>query len=310
MKQLTTIGILLSIGLSACQGKTARPAETQTQGRIIVKGSDSVLKMMRRQAQAFMQLYEKSEIVVDGGGSKAGIAALNEGQARIAVMTREITALEDSILKANGARPRGYKVAWDGLAVIVHYRNRVEKLDLEQLAGIFSGRITNWSQVGGGAQKIVPVYPGPNTGGYEYFRNLVLKGQDYSSRAYPCTTTAQIVDLVREHPSAVGLVTMAALYQDWDVWPPVREPGIKALAIGFGRERGFFLPNQKTVNDGDYPLIRPVYLYVNETVENGFGQGMSSLANGFISFVTSAEGQKIVARQGLVPATMPVVIKK
>lgn len=309
MKRLATI-FTLAIGLAACQVQPHKPAESQTQGRIIVKGSDSVLKMIRRQSQAFMQLYEKAEIVVDGGGSKAGIAALNEGRARIAVMTREITPLEDSILKANGAKPRGYKVAWDGLAVIVNYRNQVERLDLEQLAGIFSGRIANWSQVGGSRQKIVPVYPGPNSGTYEYFRDLVLKGGEYAAQAYPCTTTAQVVDLVREHPSAVGLVTMAALYQDWDVWPPVREPGIKAVAIGFGRERGYYPPNQKTVNDGDYPLIRPIYLYVNETVENGFGQGMSSLAHGFISFVTSAEGQKIVARQGFVPATMPVIIKK
>ena len=119
-----------------------------------------------------------------------------------------------------------------------------------------------------------------------------------------------MIELVKQHPSAVGLVTMAALYQNWDVWPPVKETGIKAVAIGFSRDRGFFLPNQKTVNDGEYPLGRPVYLYVNETVENTYSQGMSSLAHGFISFVSSAEGQKLVAQQGLVPATMPVVFKK
>ncbi len=304
-----TLAFLAAAALG-CQAQAPKLEETQTQGRILVKGSDATLKLMRRQSQAFMQLYPKAEIVIDGGGSKAGIAALNDGRARIAVMTRELTAQEDSIIRANGGQPKGYKIALDGLAVIVHKSNTVERLDIDQLAGIFGGRIADWSKVGGRPGKIVPVYPAPNLGGYEFFRDRVLRGADFAAKSYPCSTTAQAVELVREHPSAVGLVTMAALFQSWDTWPPVREKGIRAVSIGFGRERGYVPPNQKTVNEGEYPLTRPVYLYVNETVEKTFSQGMSSLANGFISFVSSAEGQKLVAQQGLVPATMPVIIKQ
>jgi phosphate transport system substrate-binding protein len=300
----------LAAALFGCQGQPPKPQETQTQGRILVKGSDGMLKLMRRQSQAFMQLYPKAEIVVDGGGSKAGIAALNEGLVRIAVMTRELTAQEDSIIRANGGQPKSYKIALDGMAVIVHKTNRVGRLDLDQLAGIFSGRITDWSKLGGRPGKIVPVYPAPNSGGYEFFRDRVLGGGDFAAKSYPCSTTAQAVELVKEHHSAVGLVTMSALFQSWDVWPPVRQPGIRAVSIGFGKERGYFAPNQKTVNDGEYPLTRPVYLVVNEALEKTYSQGMSSLAHGFISFVSSAEGQKLVAQQGLVPATMPVIIKK
>ncbi|HBE72770.1 MAG TPA: hypothetical protein DDW31_01490 [candidate division Zixibacteria bacterium] len=311
MRSAPTAIVVLAAAFSiGCQDQPRKPEESQTQGRIVVKGADSALKLMRRQSQAFMQLYQKAEIVVDGGGSKAGIAALNDGRARIAVMTRELTSQEDSIIRANGGRPKGHRIALDGLAVIVHRSNKVERLDMDQLAGIFSGRITSWAQVGGSGQRIVPVYPGPNTGGYEYFRDRALKGGDFAAKSYPCTTTAQIVDLVKEHPSAVGLVTMSALYQSWDIWPPAREQGIRAVALGFGRERGYFVPNQKTVNEGEYPLTRPVYLYVNETVEKTFSQGMSSLAHGFISYVSSADGQKLVAQQGLVPVTMPVIIKQ
>ncbi len=306
---LTILAVLAAFGIG-CQEQPQRPEETQTQGRITVKGSDGALKLMRRESQAFMQLYPKSEIVVDGGGSKAGVAALNDGRARIAVMTRELTAQEDSIIRANGGQPKGYRIALDGMAVIVHRDNRVARLDINQLAGIFGGKITNWARVGGPKLDIVPVYPGPNMGGYEFIRDRVLGGADFAAKSYPCSTTAQIVQLVKDHPSAVGLVTMSALYQSWDAWPPVREAGIRAVDIGFGKERGFFTPNQKTVNDGDYPLTRPVNLFVNETVEKTFDQGMSSLAHGFISYVSSVEGQKLVAQQGLVPATMPVVIKK
>ena len=184
MKIRTTVFWPLALaGLLACQSQTTGKEETQIQGRIVVKGSDSTLKLMRRLSQAFMNLYPKSEIVVDGGGSKAGIAALNEGQARIAVMTRELTVQEDSIIRANGGKPKGYRIALDGLAVIVHRSNRVKELDMEQLADIFVGRLTRWNQVGGGNLNIVPVYPGPNTGGYEFFRDRVLKGRDFAAKS-------------------------------------------------------------------------------------------------------------------------------
>lgn len=303
------IGLIL-LPMLGCGPQNNKPDETQIAGRIVVKGEDVAIKMIRRESQSFMALYPKSAIAVDEGGSKAAIAALNEGRARIAVMNRPITSREDSIINANGGLAKEYKIAYDGLAVIVNSRNKTQRLDFEQLAGIFSGKITSWYKLGGNIEKLVPVIPGPNMGHYEYFQQLVLTGREYAAKAYPCTTTAQIVELVKTHPSAVGLISMSALYRDWDVWPPVKETGIKALEIAMVKESGYFLPNQKTVYEGNYPLSHPLYMYVNESLEKTRSQGMSSLAHGFITYISSAEGQKIVAQQGYVPATMQVSIKK
>jgi phosphate transport system substrate-binding protein len=302
--------LLALLALAGCGPQGQDTGETQTAGRILVRGEDTAIRMVRRESQAFMALYPKSEIVVLEGGSKAAIAALNEGRARIAVMNRPLSALEDSIIKANGGQAREYKIAFDGLAVIVNSRNKAQRLDFGQLADVFSGRVGNWRSLGGGAETLVPVIPGPNMGHYEYFQETVLKGQPYGPKAYPCSTAAQIVELVKKHAGAVGLVSMTALYRDWDVWPPVREPGIKALEIALVRESGYFAPNQKTVHEGNYPLSHPVYMYVNHALEQTYRQGMASLAHGFITYISSAEGQKIAAQQGYVPATMPVTIKK
>jgi phosphate transport system substrate-binding protein len=283
--------------------------ETQTSGRIVVAGSDGALKMMLRQSQRFMALYPKAEIVVVGGGSKAGIVALNEGRARIAVVSRDLTAEEDSIIKLNGGGAKGYKIAHDGLAVIVNSGNQVRQLTFAQLEKIFTGKVSGWS-LAGSSLGMLAVIPGPNLGSGEYFQKIVLKGAPYSKKAYPCSTNAQIVETVRKYPGAVGLVPMSYLYRDWDVWPPVKENGIRAVAVGLVKESGFFPPNQKTVNEGNYPLTHPLYLYVNETLEQTFVMGRYSLANGFITFVSSTEGQQIIAKQGMVPSTVPVLIKQ
>jgi len=303
------IGLAL-LATFGCGPQNSKTDETQTAGRIVVKGEDAAIKMIRRESQSFMALYPKASIAVDEGGSKAAIAALNDGRARIAVMNRPITSTEDSIIKANGGLAKEYKIAYDGLAVIVNSANKAQRLNFEQLAGIFSGKITSWQKVGGNIDKLVPVIPGPNMGHYEYFQRLVLDGGVYAAKSYPCSTTAQIVELVKTHPSAIGLVSMSALYRDWDVWPPVKETGIRALSIAQVKESGYFYPDQKTVLEGNYPLSHPLYMYVNDVLEKTFSQGMSSLAHGFITYVSSAEGQKIAAQQGYVPATMPVTIKR
>ena len=302
---LTTL--LAAAVVSGCDQKP-KSTETQTVGRIVVAGSDGAVKMMRRQSQRFMSLYPKSDIVIVGGGSKAGIVALNEGRARIAVVSRDLTAEEDSIIRLNGGKAKGYKIAHDGLAVIVNSGNTVRQLTVEQLEKIFAGKVSGWS-FAGGSMAMLAVIPGPNLGSCEYFQQIVLKGGAYSKKAYPCSTNAQIVEMVKKYPGAVGLVPMSCLYSDWDVWPPVKEQGIKAVAVGLVKESGFFMPNQKTVNEGNYPLTHPLYLYVNETLEQTFVMGRYSLANGFITFVSSNEGQQILAKQGLVPSTVPVLIK-
>ncbi|HAD81193.1 MAG: hypothetical protein A2509_07650 [Candidatus Edwardsbacteria bacterium RIFOXYD12_FULL_50_11] len=309
IKSWPYLGLAL-LSLFGCGPQQSKSDETQTAGRIVVKGEDLAIRMIRREAQSFMALYPKSNIAVDEGGSKAAIAALNEGRARIAVMNRPITRTEDSIIKTNGGLAKEYKIAYDGLAVIVNSQNKIQRLDFEQLSGIFSGRITSWRRLGGKIENLVPVIPGPNMGHYEYFQQLVMDGGGYAAKTYPCTTTAQIVELVKNHSSAIGLVSMSALYRDWDVWPPVKETGIKALEIAQVKESGFFYPNQKTVHEGNYPLSHPLYMYVNDVLEQTYSQGMSSLAHGFITYISSAEGQKIAAQQGYVPATMPVTIKK
>lgn len=294
----------------SCGRRPAGPKETGTAGTIVVKGSDSAAKLLLREAQAFCATYQGATVSVSGGGSTAGIIALNDGSARIAALAREITPAEDSIIRLNGGTTTGYKIALDGLTVIVNRNNRVPRLTFAQLERIFTGRAADWSQAGGSGGAIHIALPAANLGGYEFFRKAVLGGKQYGGKVHACTTNADIVEAVRTHPSAIGLISYPALYRNWDQWPPLPEPGIRAVAIGLGEASGYVLPNQRTINDGSYPLVRPVYLYVNDAVEGPRETAGGSLAHGFITFVCSAEGQRLAAKQGFVPATMPVIINQ
>jgi phosphate transport system substrate-binding protein len=307
----TISAVLLAAALCplSCGSRPAVPKETGTAGSIVVRGSDSALKLLYREAQAFCATYQQANLSVSGGGSTAGIIALNDGSARIAVLSREITPAEDSIIRLNGGAATGYKIALDGLTVIVNRSNRVQRLTFGQLERIFTGRIDDWSQAGGSGGAIHIALPAANLGGYEFFRKVVLQGKQYGGKAHPCTTNADIVEAVRTHANAIGLIAYPSLYRSWDQWPPVPEPGVRAVAVGLSESSGFALPDQKTINDGSYPLVRPVFLYVNDAVEGPKETAGGSLAHGFITFVSSAEGQRLVARQGFVPATMPVFIK-
>lgn len=310
MKKMLIAIILATVPFAmSCQSGPATSKETGTAGAIMVKGSDSALKLMQREAQAFCAAYQQANVSVSGGGSTAGIIALNDGSARIAVLSREITPAEDSIIRLNGGAATGYKIALDGLTVIVNRSNRVPRLTFNQLERIFTGRLTDWSQAGGSNGAIHLALPAANLGGYEFFRKVVLLGKQYGGKAHPCTTNADIVEAVRTHANAIGLIAYPSLYRSWDQWPPAPEPGVRAVAVGLSEASGFVLPDQKTINDGTYPLARPVYLYVNDAVEGPKEAAGGSLAHGFITYVTSAEGQRLVARQGFVPATMPVFIK-
>jgi phosphate transport system substrate-binding protein len=310
MKKTILAGVIAAavLGMS-CRGGPAASKETGTSGAIMVKGSDSALKLVYREAQAFCAIYQRASVSVSGGGSTAGIIALNDGSARIAVLSREITPAEDSIIRLNGGRATGYRIALDGLTVIVNRSNRVQRLTFAQLEGIFTGRITDWSQAGGSGGAVNIALPAANLGGYEFFRKAVLQGKPYGGKAHPCTTNADIIEAVRAYPNAIGLIAYPSLYRSWDQWPPVPEPGVRAVAVGLSAASGFALPDQRTINDGTYPLVRPVFLYVNEAVEGPKEAAGGSLAHGFITYVSSAEGQRLAAKQGLVPATMPVLIK-
>ncbi len=244
-------------------------------GRLVIQGSTTVLPIAQNCAETFMKSHPAADISVRGGGSGTGIAALIDGICDVADSSRPMKKKE--ILKANekGVNPEPYVVAMDGIAVIVHSSNPVNKLTLTQIKDIYTGGISNWSELGGGNQKIVVISRDVASGTYEAFGKLALKKQRVRPDALLQASNVAVAQTVKRAKGAIGYVGLGYLNSQ-----------VKALVVDGVK------PSVKTVLSGTYPISRPLFMYTN-----GKPKG---LTKDFIEFVLSEEGQKIVGKQGFV----------
>jgi phosphate transport system substrate-binding protein len=270
--------------------------DTPTSGYITVKGSEEILPMITEEAYAFMDLYEKSKVLVLDGGSDLGLAAIFTDSAQIAVSTRAMSDAERKRAGEAGFKINEYKIAKDGIAIVVNPKNPIKKLTLEQVTNIFSGKIKNWSEVKGADLPIEVCVWTENSGTYKYFKDSILRDKDYTKNAWRFATTEDIIKHINGNPSAVGMISSARLYYNWS--PIQEETRIKALSISQGPQGDYIYPDEATVHSAKYPLTRYIYLYTPNDPKG--------LDSGFISYITASAGQKLIAGNGFVPITIPV----
>ncbi len=275
--------------------------ETPTSGTLHVVTAESVAPVIQQEAEEFMRLYTKAHITTDVSTSREAIVKLLNNEAKIIVTGRAFNEEERNAAQTYRMNIDSFKVAYDGIAVVVHEINPINRLTIEQLEKIFSGKIRTWKELspkGNRSTKIFVALGGPNTSVYEFFKNRVLRGSPYTTEFFRCSTSTQVLNIVASHPESIGLVAISRLPKD--------ESNVKVLEIAneeyqtdaIGTKVKFFSIHQANIYRGFYPLRRTIYLYAKDV---GFGVG-----TGFISFVTSFAGQDIFKKAGLVPATMPV----
>lgn len=294
---LYSIFIILIV-LTGCGGN--KQPQTPTSGYITVKGSDETLPLMMDEAYDFMDLYTKAKVLVLGGGSDLGLVALFIDSAQIAVSTRPISDEERKRAKEAGFSVNEFKIAKDGIAIIVNPKNPVKKLTVEQVINIFTGKTKNWRELAGLNQPIQVCIWGENSGTFAYFRDSVLKGEKYSDKVKRFGYAESLIINIDQEKGAIGMISMARLYRSWN--PLVEDTRVKALPIGLAPKGEFVYPDESAVHAGTYPFIRYIYLYTpNEP---------KGLDGGFITYVMSTAGQKLLAGNGFVPIAIPVKYNK
>jgi phosphate transport system substrate-binding protein len=275
MKKLTTKIAIVVAALTVALSAHA--------GNITVKGSDTLVILAQKWAEVYMSKHPGVKIQVTGGGSGVGFAALQSQTTDIADASRKIKPAEIlSCVKAFGKRPTEYKVAVDGLSVYVNNDNPVKELSIDQLEGIFTGRIKNWKDVGGKDAPIT-VYSRENSSGtYEFFKEHVLKGKDFVASAQLLSGTALLLQNVSKDVNAIGYG--GAAYGG----------GARALGIKKDESSKAVEPTEETVLNQTYPIWRYLYNYVNPALDKGE-------IKDYLNWVRSAEGQKIVKDVGYYP---------
>ena len=247
-----------------------------------IKGSDTMLPVSQREAESYMQANPRHTVTVTGGGSGVGISALIEGTTDLAQSSRKIKFDEKKKLQASGKEVKEVVAAFDALAVIVHPSNKVQNLTREQLEGIFTGKIKNWREVGGGDARIIPYARETSSGTYEFFKESVMKNKNYVSGVMSMPATGAIIQSVSQTGGAIGYVGLAYLNKS-----------VKAIRVSYDGGKNFVEPSAANAKSKAYPISRPMlYYYISQS---------SDKVAPFISHVLSEAGQKVVADVGFIP---------
>lgn len=255
---------------------------------IQIKGSDTMVNLGQAWAEKFMENYSTDYVAVTGGGSGTGFASLLNKTCDIAMASRTIKAKELEQAKAKGIDPKEITVGLDGIAVVVNPMNPVDKLTLDQLAGIFTGTIKNWNELGGSNAQIVLLSREVSSGTHVYFKEHVLRKNDanskeeFSPNALMLPSSQAIADEVGSNPAAIGYYGMGYISAKQ-----------KPVSIAKDASSSYEKPTMDNIISGIYPISRPLLIYTN-----GEPQG---LVKKFIDFCLSPEGQDIVIKTDFVP---------
>ena len=282
---------LLSLLLMACGASeaTADSGSPSEQKAIQNKGSDTIVNIALAWAEAYREVAPDVSIAVTGGGSGTGIAALINGTVDIANASRSMTESEIEDARANGFEPVEHVVAIDALAIILHPNNPISHLTLDQLADIYTGRITNWQEVGGNDAFIVLLSRETNSGTHVYFLEEVVRKGDgdnpdiFAPQTLLMPSSVGITSELRRNPNAIG-------YDGLGYVDPEHE---KIVAVARDADSPYVLPTVETASAGTYPLARDLFMYTTGEPEG--------VIIDYLNWILSPAGQAIVAELGFVP---------
>jgi phosphate transport system substrate-binding protein len=280
------------IALPGCGGASKNSVEvepaTGKERAIQNKGSDTLVNLALAWAERYREIDPTVSIAVTGGGSGTGIASLINGNVDIANASRQMKENEIAEAQQNGIDPVEFTVAIDALAIVVHPDNPVDKLTIDQLADIYTARITNWQEVGGNNAPIVLLSRETNSGTHVYFlEEVVRKGEEENKDIFAPQTLLM--------PSSVGITSeiqrnVNAIGYDGLGYVTEHE---KMVAVAADSDSPYVLPSVESGADGSYPIARGLYMYTA-------GQPGDVIAE-YLDWVMGPEGQKIVSDLGFVP---------
>ncbi len=295
-KAVCVVLVVFFVLLSSCEPAANQPNPTHTEtlpvSTIVNKGSDTLVNLALAWAEKYQSLNNNVEISVTGGGSGTGIAALINKTVDIANASRQIKAEELQQAKANGVDPVEFVVARDAIAIIVNPHNPINHLTLQQLSDIYSGKINNWQEVGGEDRVIVRLSRETNSGTHVFFLENVVRLGDPKNKTLFSTDTLLlpssegITAETRDNPNAIGYDGLGYV-----------TPDVKVVAVGKDANSPFILPSADSVNNGQYPIARDLYMYTN-------GKPTGAIAD-YLNWIMAGDAQNIVTQLGFVPIANP-----
>ncbi|MBU1168244.1 MAG: phosphate ABC transporter substrate-binding protein [Proteobacteria bacterium] len=242
-------------------------------GKLVLKGSTTVLPIAQKATEAYMALHPDTVITLSGGGSGNGIKAIIDGTATIGNSSRFIKDKEVKQAVDQNAYPVPHRIAIDCIVPIIHKNNPVSDLSKEKLRDIYTGKITNWKDVGGPDMKIVVISRDSSSGTFDAWKELVLDGERVTPAALTQPSNGGLVTQISGTKGAIGYIALGYINTDVKV---VSVDGIKG--------------SEQTAKNGRYTISRPLFMFTA-----GWPEGETL---DFINFILSPKGQALVKEAG------------
>ena len=286
MKKYTNIffvAFIILVSVCACRPE---PKETPTKGYLKCLVDESLFNVIKEERDTFVGLYKNTKVDLSAMKAREGIAAVLNGEAKIFISSRNLNNEEKDFLDKTKPEIKIFKFCYDGVALIVNEFESLDKITIEELKNILSG----------GKSSIQVFMPERNSGVYEYVKSEILNDEDPKNITI-LKSEKEIIDKIRNSRNMIGIVGLNMISN---------EKNIKAMHVSIGEKNivgdNYYEPIPGYLVNGSYPLVRTCYILINEI-------GVY-VASGFASFLTSTEGQKIVLKNNLGPATVPVKLKQ
>jgi len=291
------IRIILALLLISILIGCEEQKESATKGSISVNVDESIALTMNKVVDDFTSLYTETSISKETVSTREAIANLVNEQVDLILIARELTPEEQESFNRFNVKTYSYKIAMDGLILLVNSRNSIRQIDMIDLKKIISGEITNWKDVKTSmtSGKVQLFSKDRNSADYTYMTKNLLDDIEANLNIYPCSTSTNVIEQVAKYPNALGWVGL-----DWK--PNKENISVRILEVAAYDStaivQDYYEPHQAHIHRRYYPLTRYLYVYSRD-------MGSANVTAGLVTFFTH-EGQRVIVNKGLVPSVYPV----
>ncbi|RNI30218.1 phosphate ABC transporter substrate-binding protein, PhoT family [Rufibacter immobilis] len=310
MKKINLFTFLITAGVAfatfSCGQSGKGPADTTTTGHIKISADESFAPIVDAQIQTFESLYKYANVDVAYKPEVQVVKDLLEDTIRFAVMARQLTDLEKAEFDKLKITPRVYKIAIDGIALILNKENTDTTLTLQQVRDVFTGQTTNWRQLDPTATdgKITIVFDNSSSSTARFILDSINHKKPLPPNTFATTSNSTLVDYVAQNRNAIGVIGVNWISdrRDSTAISFLKKVNVVGISVQDAPTSvdDYIQPYQGYLAQGTYPLRREVFIVSREA--------RAGLGTGFASFITGDKGQRIILKSGLVPASMPVRI--
>jgi phosphate transport system substrate-binding protein len=285
--------------MAACNNTSPeRIKDTSTSGYITIAADDEFKPITEAEISVFMNLYPNTKIHPVYTTEDSAFSLLKADSVRLIVAGRKLFPEEETFFHEKKLNPEQVKIAGDALVLIVNNNNTDTLLSLDKVTAVFKGQDSLWNQMGNTSitGKINVVFDNENSGNSHYIAQKLMDGKKFPSYCFALHSNTAVINYVSANKNALGIVSLNWISNEYDTTVIRFLKSVKVLALSSKESTNpaeYFKPNAYYIETNQYPLCRDIYIISRESY--------TGLGSGFLSFVTSNKGQRIVFREGLLP---------